>query len=597
MKRIALAMAAVLVAACDNGSPKTGPAISVFTAAPSTITTGQSTQLVFGATGTLNIDQGVGNVTGKTSVTVSPTATTTYTLTASQDGITKNVSTTVTVNPLPPAQTTSLAVVRTGAGDPVAGVAAAFEVRALTSAGAVNPDYRGTVQFTSDDGQAVLPGAVTFAAGDAGKKAVSATFKKAGMHSLTGSDAQLPSVQGTALAQVVPAAATACAVGGLPATLAAGGQSGLQVTALDPFGNIATGYTGTIALTSSDGAAQLGPQGTYAASDAGNRAFSVQLRTAGTQTVIATDTVNGAITCRASVSVVPGSTLLAITFPVLGPGLDAWAGTPVTARVIAQDAQGNKVSDYAGTVTFTSSDGTAVLPANVTFTVADAGQKDVNVTFNALGSQTLTATDTVTPLVQGSSKTAMVHGLAYTDPAPGGKVRLVRNPSSTARAVRLDLVSNTSLFPLSAGTADTVRNGAFAVGMNLPLDASKVGPDATLLDVTPPAGSTVVLNLGTGTQAKGATLNVPRSILYSGISQKRTEAGSATVRGDVAVRPFPGGNSFYYSIRLVLTPGAAVGTVFDGAALTTAFRAAVRDRSGSDVFAGPDFVIGKLEVR
>ena len=40
-----------------------------------------------------------------------------------------------------------------------------------------------------------------------------------------------------------------------------------------------------------------------------------------------------------------------------------------------------------------------------------------------------------------------------------------------------------------------------------------------------------------------------------------------------------------------------MGTVFDGAALTTAFRAAVRDRSGSDVFAGPDFVIGKLEVR
>jgi len=106
-----------------------------------------------------------------------------------------------------------------------------------------------------------------------------------------------------------------------------------------------------------------------------------------------------------------------------------------------------------------------------------------------------------------------------------------------------------------------------------------------------------VLSLGTGTQAKGANLNVPRAILYSGISQKRTEAGSATVRGDVAVRPFPGGNSFYYSIRLVLTPGAAVGTVFDGAALTSAFRAAVRDRSGSDVFAGPDFAIGKLEVR
>ena len=596
MKRIALGMAAIVIAACSSSSIP-GPTISVFTAAPATITAGQSTQLVFGATGTVGIDQGVGNVSGKTSATVSPTATTTYTLTATQDNITRTATTTVTVDPVPPAQTTSLAVVRTGTADPVAGSAASFEVRALTAAGAVNPDYRGTVQFSSDDPQAVLTASVTFVAGDAGKKTVSATFKKSGTHSLTATDAQLSSIQGTALAQVQAAAASACTVGGLPASVAAGAQSGLQISVVDAFGNVAAGYTGTIALTSSDAAAQLGAQGTYVASDAGNRAFSVQLRTAGTQTVTATDTVNGAITCQASVSVVPGSTLLAVTFPTLGTGLDAWAGTPVTARVTAQDAQGNKVSDYAGTVAFTSSDGAAALPANVTFVAGDAGQKDVTATFNTLGAQVLTATDTAAALVQGSSRTTVVHGLAYTDPAPGGKVRLLRNASSNARTVRLDLVSNTSLFPLSAGTADTVRNGAFGLGMNLPLDATKVGPDTTLLDVTVPTGSTAVLNLGTGTQARGATLNAARGVLYSGVSQKRTEAGSTTVRGDVAVRPFPGGNSFYYSIRLVLTPGATVGTVFDGAALSSAFRAAVRDRSGSDVFSGPDFAIGKLEVR
>jgi hypothetical protein len=106
-----------------------------------------------------------------------------------------------------------------------------------------------------------------------------------------------------------------------------------------------------------------------------------------------------------------------------------------------------------------------------------------------------------------------------------------------------------------------------------------------------------VLALGTGTQAKAATLSAAKGVLYSGVSQKRTEAGSTTVRGDVAVRPFPGASSFYYSVRLVLAPGAAVGTVFDGAAPGASFRAAVRDRSGSDVFSGPDFAIGKLEVR
>jgi hypothetical protein len=72
------------------------------------------------------------------------------------------------------------------------------------------------------------------------------------------------------------------------------------------------------------------------------------------------------------------------------------------------------------------------------------------------------------------------------------------------------------------------------------------------------------------------------------------------MRGDAQVRPFPGANSLYYSLRLKLTPGAAPGTVFDGQALASnaKFRAAVRDRSGSDVFSGTaDFAIGKLEVR
>jgi hypothetical protein len=40
-----------------------------------------------------------------------------------------------------------------------------------------------------------------------------------------------------------------------------------------------------------------------------------------------------------------------------------------------------------------------------------------------------------------------------------------------------------------------------------------------------------------------------------------------------------------------------VGIVFDGANLGSKFRAAIRDRSGSDVFSNPDFALGKLEVR
>ena len=594
MKRLLLGSLVLAVAACSDSKSNT-PTISAFTAAPSSITAGQSTELVFGGTGSLGIDQGVGDVTGKTSITVSPGVTTTYTLTAAMGGTSTTAKTTVTVNAAPPAQTVSLALVRTSAGNPVAGVAASFELRALNPAGNPNPGYKGTVQFTSDDPQAVLPAAVTFAASDNGKKSVSATFKTAGTHSLTATDTTTSGLTATALVQVGAATASACGISGLPATSTAGAQTGMRVTLVDAFGNVATGYIGTITLSSSDAAAQLEAPATYTASDAGSRAFSIQLRTAGAQTVTATDAASS-ITCHANVTVVAGTTLLAVTFPGLGAGLDAWAGTAVTAHIRAQDALGNLVSSYAGTVAFTSSDAAATLPANVTFAAGDAGQKDVSVTFATIGAQTFTATDTANPLIQGTGKTVTVHGLVYTDPAPGGKVRLVRNASSNARLVRLDLVSNTSLF--ISGSGATARNGAFGAGMNLPLDATKVGPDATLLDVTAPAPSTAILTLGTAVpQAKAATLNAASGVLYSGISQKRTETGSATVRGDVAVRPYPSATSFYYSVRLVLTPGASVGTVFDGAALPAGFRAAVRDRSGSDVFSGTDFAIGKLEVR
>jgi hypothetical protein len=226
----------------------------------------------------------------------------------------------------------------------------------------------------------------------------------------------------------------------------------------------------------------------------------------------------------------------------------------------------------------------------------------VAVTFNTIGSQTLTATQSGAAAPTGTA-TATVHGLVYADPASGGKVRLIRNAASSASQVQLDLVSNATLFAVTAGTSDTIRNGVFAAGMNLPLDATKVSAGAPLITTAVPAGSTAVLNLGTATspRAIGAALNATNAVLYSGISQKRsgTPATGTTpvVLGDASLRPFPGGNSFYYSLTLRLVAGATAGAVFDGASLGSKFHAAVRDRSGTDVFQNADFAIGRLEVR
>ena len=85
------------------------PVISSFAATPGSITSGQSSTLSWalsgGAPTTLGIDNGVGSVFGSSSKAVTPGATTTYTLTASNSAasVTKSVIVTVTAeSPTPP---------------------------------------------------------------------------------------------------------------------------------------------------------------------------------------------------------------------------------------------------------------------------------------------------------------------------------------------------------------------------------------------------------------------------------------------------------------------------------------------------------------
>src|SRR5439155_17296212 len=93
--------------------------------------------------------------------------------------------------------------------------------------------------------------------------------------------------------------------------------------------------------------------------------FAARLRIAGGETLTATDTVNGAIAGTSnSINVSPGA---ATHFAVSTPG-SATAGTAFNFTVTALDASNNTATAYAGTVHFTSSDGTATLPANATLT-------------------------------------------------------------------------------------------------------------------------------------------------------------------------------------------------------------------------------------
>ncbi|HEU4841595.1 MAG TPA: invasin domain 3-containing protein, partial [Ilumatobacteraceae bacterium] len=144
-----------------------------------------------------------------------------------------------------------------------------------------------------------------------------------------------------------PGAATTLEVSA-PAMATAGTPFSVDVTARDAFGNVATGYLGTVSFSGGGTGAQLPASYTFVSGDAGTKTFaSVELRQAGSRTITATDTVTGSITGADTLTVGHGSaTQIALTSSTAD--LTSGAARVLTATV--QDAWGNTVTSDSSTV-------------------------------------------------------------------------------------------------------------------------------------------------------------------------------------------------------------------------------------------------------
>lgn len=180
------------------------------------------------------------------------------------------------------------------------------------------------------------------------------------------------------------------------------------MTAEDKFGNVETGYTGTVhfGTLSNDTQAVLPPDYTFSAIDQGSHAFFPVLKTVGTQSLTVADTTNPAFAVtRSGISVVPGTrSVWAVTAPAT-----TTAGTVQTITFTALDAFGNVATNYTGTVRFTSSDNQASLPGVYTFNPADAGSHTFSFALKTAGAQSISLTDVLNPSItatQGIGVTA-----------------------------------------------------------------------------------------------------------------------------------------------------------------------------------------------
>jgi len=319
---------------------------------------------------------------------------------------------TIFVTPLAPA---SLSV--TSLTSPyTAGTLVGVNVTAIDIYGNRAPSYTGTIHVSSSDAQASLPADYTFTAADGGSHSFLVTLKTAGTQSFSVADTTNGAFTSTQTGiVVVPAAASVFAFTGLPAASTAGSAQTFTITAMDAFGNRAS-YFGEVVFSSSDGQASLPSAYVFTAADAGSHTFTATLKTAGPQTITVNDAFTGTPTGTQSVTVTPGA---AASFQVAGfPATTAGVAHSFTVTVL--DAFGNVAAGYTGTVAFSSSDPIAGLPANYSFTAADAGVHTFTAVLKRAGTQFLQVTDTLVGSIIGAENGIAVSAAAVTHFAISG---------------------------------------------------------------------------------------------------------------------------------------------------------------------------------
>lgn len=299
---------------------------------------------------------------------------------------------------------------------PTAGTPFSLTVTALDENGNTDPTYTGTLHFTTNDTSpdAVLPVDSQLTNGQG---TFSATLVHAGSWwTITVSDTAT-SMSATVQLTVMAAEASSLDVM-LRGNPTAGYGPFFRIYALDRFNNNTHAYQGTLHFTTSDASPMtvLPPDSTFCC---GIRDYGAILCTAGSQTITATDTADPSITGTLAVTMRPG--------PTARVRLDA----PSTAKMAQPfeftlsllDRCGNvatgAVVPYTGTIHFTSSDPRALLPPdyefNQSYSTTDSGIRIFSATLMMPGDQTITATDSATPSITGTSSNIGVTCRSHTE--------------------------------------------------------------------------------------------------------------------------------------------------------------------------------------
>jgi hypothetical protein len=291
-----------------------------------------------------------------------------------------------------------------------AGAAFLFTVTAEDRFNNTAAGYIGMVAFGTSDPSHTLPNNFTL---NHGLGTFSATLNTVGNQTLIATDVSNQAITGTsAPIDITAAAAQDHFVISTPSSATAGEAFTFTVTAETQANTIDTAYSGTVHFSSSDAQVFAGnglPDN--ATFTNGQAIFTATLKTSGSQTLTVADTASSTITAAFATVTVDRSSVGSATHYAIRTPIKAEAGVPFRFTVLALDQFNHLATTYTGTVHFTSTDNTAILPAN---SILTGGRGIFTVTLSkgpGLGNgPRLRATDAVYASITGTSRVIKVKG-------------------------------------------------------------------------------------------------------------------------------------------------------------------------------------------
>jgi hypothetical protein len=514
-----------------------------------------------------------------------------YTLSAADGTLTGATSSGISITP-----GHAVRLMLTAGPTATAGAGFLMMVTALDSLSNTDTNFNSAVTFSSNDPQAPAPAPALTLTGGVGYT-VGTLFTAGPIMVLTHSGILGP---GFANVSVQPANAMHLLVATTANPALTGSPISVTVTAQDAYNNSATGYTGTVSLTSSDTAATFAPNPyTFMAGDNGLHTFSVTLNTPGSQTITARDTSNSGINGTSS--------------PIAARGLEV---SSVTVNPSGFTVAFNKAFSTSSLNLY---DGSNMLgPADLTLVGASNGPI-VNGTAVVTSPTTLTYVytfgvlpdDHYTLVLRSASNAFMessgvlldgnnsgVPGTNYTTTFTtsfnANDVGLVVGSFARGPAQTVSLVvpnSNPTVYypgiPIQLSDGDHATTASFTLTYNTALiSVTGAVVDTSTAYASAPAGSTFMLS--SRNVVGGLTTDV-YAFSTNGHGNLGTGAGPVTLGELQATIPNATGQQIYKAKQLLAVSGVSVsGTKQGVAAQGVQVVAYPADASGDGAYAGND---------